>query len=377
MLHLIKYRAKNTLREKTTLFWAFLFPFILGTLFCMAFGGAGEDLDTIETALVMEDESAAAKALQMVLTMMGDAEDSPVSVKEMSQKEAEKKLEEGKISGIFVGGETAKLLVAENGLEQSILQVILEQFQSRVSFIMDIGKEKPEKLADISETIIQSTDASYVKESALGGENPDAFIQYYFALLAMACLFGSYLGMDVATQLQGNVEAVGARRMVSSTSKIKMALCDVCVISIVDFISITLLLFYLRYILKVQIGENWPKIMLIVYTGCLLGISIGLWIGSMSKVKEGVKVGILTLTGLFSSFLSGLMIGGIKGMIEDTCPLINRINPASVITDALYSISIYPDHGRYIRDIIILAVWMVFFLGLAFWKMRRVRYDSI
>ena len=138
-----------------------------------------------------------------------------------------------------------------------------------------------------------------------------------------------------------------------------------------------LLLCYLKYVLKIAIGDNWPGMLLIVLVGGLVGLAVGACVGSISKFGESVKVGILTLVGLFSSFLSGLMVGGIKGLLEEHCPIINRINPASLITDAFYSISMYPDNARYVRDIIMLAVWAVILSAVVLVKMRRVRYDSI
>ena len=108
-----------------------------------------------------------------------------------------------------------------------------------------------------------------------------------------------------------------------------------------------------------------------------MGISVGVLVGSMAKFSLNVKNGILTLFGLFSSFLSGLMIGGIKGLLEEHCPIINRINPASVITDAFYSISMYPDSARYARDICTLSALALILFVVAFMKIRRVRYDSI
>lgn len=377
MLHHIKYRGKSILREKTTLFWSFAFSFVLGTLFYLAFSDMNSNLDTIETALVMQEQGREAVSLKSVLGMISDSEESLISVKEMSEKEAEKKLSDKKISGIFLAGKEAELVVAENGMEQSILQGILEQFQSRVNFISDVSKDRPEKLGSVVKSMMQNANAVYVRETALGGENPDGFIQYYFALIAMTCLFGCYLGMDVATQLQANVGMVGARRTVSSTSKIKMFLCDICTVCVADFVSAILLLCYLKFVLKLEIGDDWPRMLLVVLTGCVVGIAIGAWVGSMSKANEGVKAGILTAVGLFSSFLSGLMIGGIKGWLEEYCPIINRLNPASVITDALFSISMYPDNARYYKDILTLGVFALVLFGVVFVKMRRVRYDSI
>ncbi|MCH5268284.1 MAG: ABC transporter permease [Lachnospiraceae bacterium] len=377
MLHLIKYRIKNIFREKTTLFWSFIFSFILGTLFYMAFNNMYSDLDTIRTALVIEDNSTEATVLKSVLGMISDSEDSLIDVAEMSGKEAEKQLKDGEVIGIFFAGKEPSLTVKENGVEQSVLQAILEQFQSRVALITDVRIEHPEKLKEIGLSMMKTANVSYVKETALGGEVPNGFIQYYFALIAMTCLFGAYMGMDVAVQLQANVGAVGARRCVSATGKMKMLAADILTISVTEFMIDGLLLCYLKFVLKVEIGDDWGKMLLIVLFGSIVGIAIGVLIGSMHKIGMGAKVGILTTVGLFSSFLSGLMIGGIKGTIEEYCPIVNRINPASVITDAFYCITMYPDTTRYFRDILTLGVLAVLLFAVTILKMRRVCYDSI
>ena len=90
MLHLMKYRGRITLREKTTVFWSFVFAFILTTLMYMAFGGMNDAPDTMKTALVMEDQGAEAMALKSVLTMLEDSEEKLISVEEMTREEAEK-----------------------------------------------------------------------------------------------------------------------------------------------------------------------------------------------------------------------------------------------------------------------------------------------
>lgn len=377
MLHLIKYRGKIILREKTTLFWSFIFSFILATLMYMAFSDMSAAPDTMRTALVMKEQGTEAQALKSVLTILGSSEDSFIKAEEMSEKEAEKKLKDDEICGIFLAGKTPELRIAENGLEQSILQGILEQFQSRMNYIADVSREKPEKLNEAAASIMKETSAVYVEEGALGGEKPDGFIQYFFSVIAMTCLFGCYLGLDIAIQLQGNVGAVGARRMVSATKKVRMFLCDAGVAFALDFIITALLMLYMRYILKLEIGNDWPRMLLIAFAGCLMGVAIGILIGSMSRLSYGVKTGIMTMGGLFSSFLSGLMVGSIKGLLEEYCPVVNRLNPASVITDALYSITMYPDSARFIRDIVTLTILALIFLGTAFYNMRRVRYDSI
>lgn len=377
MLHLMKYRLLGILREKTILFWSVLFSFILGTLFYMAFGKMTSQISTIKVAVVTVDESTESVMLKSVLGMIADSEASPISVEEMPDEKAKRKIKKDEIGGIFYAGKEAGLVVAENGIEQSVLQAILEQFQSRIHFVSDVNVGKPEQLMALSNSMMQHANAVYVEETSLGGEAPDGFVQYYFALIAMTCLFGAYMGMDVAARLQANVSMVGARRTVSPTAKTKLLLCDLLAVCLLEFVMNLLLLCYLKYVLKIAIGENWPKMMLIVLTGGLVGLAVGACVGSISRLSEGMKVGILTLAGLFSSFLSGLMVGGIKGLLEEHCPMINRLNPASLITDAFYSISMYPDNARYRRDILLLTAWAVALSAVALAKMRRVRYDSI
>ena len=59
------------------------------------------------------------------------------------------------------------------------------------------------------------------------------------------------------------------------------------------------------------------------------------------------------------------------------CPIINRINPAAVLSDAFYCMGIYNDMERFSRCLLILAVMSALLLTAAFLGIRRERYDSI
>ena len=107
------------------------------------------------------------------------------------------------------------------------------------------------------------------------------------------------------------------------------------------------------------------------------GLCIGILIGCAGKLSYGVKSGIGVLATLFPSFFAGLMFGGMKNVIEQNAPIINRINPASVLSDAFYCISVYDDAARYHRCILILACMCLICIISSFLLIRRERYDSI
>ena len=117
--------------------------------------------------------------------------------------------------------------------------------------------------------------------------------------------------------------------------------------------------------------------LLITFLGCLIGVSLGFFVGSLGKIREGVKIGILLAVSMTCCFLSGLMNNTMKDIVEKNIPVLNRLNPAALISDAFYCINVYNDPARYYRNLIILAVMSVLLTGASFFMIRRERYDSL
>ena len=117
--------------------------------------------------------------------------------------------------------------------------------------------------------------------------------------------------------------------------------------------------------------------LLISLFGSLIGVSMGMFIGSFGKMQEGVRIGLMLGISMVSSFLAGLMNGNMKDIVEKSVPFVNRINPASLISDAFYCINVYDDMTRYYRNLITLAVMCVVLVMASFFMVRRERYDSI
>lgn len=108
---------------------------------------------------------------------------------------------------------------------------------------------------------------------------------------------------------------------------------------------------------------------------------MGIFVGSLPKGTENVKIGGLIAVSMVCSWAAGLMNSALaknmKNMIEEHCPLLNRINPVAVVTDALYCMNIYDDSARLTRDFLILGMMSVVLVTVAFLQVRRKSYDSI
>ena len=109
----------------------------------------------------------------------------------------------------------------------------------------------------------------------------------------------------------------------------------------------------------------------------MIGISLGMMLGCVSRLSVNAKMGLCVLFTLLPGFLAGLMFGQMKDIIEHHCPIINRLNPASVLSDAFYCIGVYDDSERLLRNLLLLGVMSAALVTVAYLAVRRERYDSV
>lgn len=379
MLFLFKYRFLQTIREFSIMFWALAFPIILGTLFYFSFGtsinATGEtQWDEIKTAVVTEDSASEnAKAFETFLENM-DGELLDIT-RVSSEDEALRLLDEDKVTGIYYIKKTPSLTVGKNGLNESILTSALDSFNQNSAMIQDILSEHPDRLASVLNSIGDYRQS--VHEETLGGKTLNPNVQYFFALIAYACLSGVFLGVRASFDTQADLTALGARRSITPTHRLKLVIIDMLVLVTIHFVNILILNLYVTQILNISLGDDIPSLLLVDFMGSIIGVCMGLAFGSISKMDLGMKMGFSVVLTLFPGFLSGLMFGNMKNIIELHCPIVNRINPAAVLSDAFYCLGIYNDMDRFRRCILILAAMSILLLFSAFLGVRRDSYDSI
>ncbi len=380
MLHLLRYRFLQTIRNFPIMFWALIFPIILGTFFYLSFGRAGlestgeSSWDEIKVAVVREGNSSEnARAFEKFLEEMdGDMLD----IQDISQEaEALGALNEETISGIFYVRDTPSLTVAKNGLNESILTSVLNSYNQNADMFRKIAMTHPENLPAAIEALEDYRETT--SEVSLNGGDLNPNVQYFFALIAYACLSGAFLGVQSSEDGQANISALGARRSITPTHKLTLIMIDMAVLFIVHFFNILILCLYISKVLKISLGNDTGALLLVDFMGSMIGVCLGVAIGCLARISFTMKTAVCILFTLFPGFLAGLMFGNMKNIIELHCPVINRLNPAAVLSDAFYCMGIYNDMERFTRCLLILAVMSVLLLTIAFLGIRRERYDSI
>ena len=375
MRHLIKYRFIQTVREWSVMFWALAFPIILGTFFFVSFGSGvtGEEMDAIRVAVVEQETNQQEGGAfgEFLEQMDGDT----LKIEKMDEEQALKDLKGDEITGIYYTGGKPSLTVAKSDLNTSILKALLDSYNKNANMIMKIAQDHPERLMQAVEAL--DGWQTMTEEVSVGGRTMDPNVSYFFALIAYACLSGAFLGVQASLDGQANLSALGARRSVTPTHKLRLVLTDMSVLFFIQFVNIIILTVVVRFVFGIDLGGNIGQILLVDLLGSMIGVSMGIMIGCVGKLSESIKMGLTVMLTLLPGFLAGLMFGNMKNIIEQNCPIINRINPAAVLSDTFYCMGVFDDAERFTRNLMILGLMSVLFIGIAFFAVRRERYDSI
>ena len=183
--------------------------------------------------------------------------------------------------------------------------------------------------------------------------------------------------MFITNYKLANTSSVGKRTSISPIHKLKMLLASLLASYIVQIIGIAILFMYTIFVLKVNYSSPIPYIILLALLGSLAGLSLGISIATLIKKDENTKTGILISITMLGCFLSGMMGITMKYIIDKNIPILNKINPANMITDGFYSLYYYDTLNRYVLNIVSLLLFSICMILLSYKGLRRQKYDSI
>jgi ABC-2 type transport system permease protein len=190
-------------------------------------------------------------------------------------------------------------------------------------------------------------------------------------------MFGGLLTQKCVKELQADQSALGARRSIAPTKKTTLFLVDVMACLTIQFGEICITIIYLAGILKVNMGGNIGYVLLTALAGGLAGNGLGLFVALVAKGSPETREGWVTGISLVSSFLAGLMWMDMYRIVEKHAPIINRINPASLIVNSFYSLIIYDTKDRYFENLLSLLVIFAVTTVASIVIIRRKKYASI
>lgn len=391
------YMIKIMVRGKVTIFWTLVFPLLLATFMYMAFGNIYEQDEmfrNIKVAVVTEDESI--NGLNYMLDALSEGDDALLAVTRMSERDAEKALAEEEVEGIIYTDDV-RLTVAESSVNASILETVLSEYKQYEHALMDIYKDgvglDGDMAADgtglqqymagifdmnnMSEIVTKlSAQKTYYTEKASTEGSQNIYNNYFYAIFAMSCLFASLSSIGMMSNLQANVSATGKRKNVSPQRKMTFVLAEFAALLLIHF-AVEVVSFIYMSCIGVDFGDKVWEILLTLFVGCFIGLALGVIAGAIPKLKEGTKIGIVIGISMVMSIMSDLCINGLKYEIQQHAPIINKLNPAALISDSFYALNVYSDHKVFTGNILIMTVEAVVLITVGILMVRRNRYASV
>jgi len=373
--HSLKYAFITMLKNKTALIWTLIFPIALGSFMYMAFGNIYEDqalFTEVPVAVVKEKENENFEAMLKELSKEDD--EQLLVVNYMEADEAKEALLDEEVVAIINMNEDIDLTIASNSYKATMVETIINEYKKQEKVITDIAKNHPENLAGVIENLADSKNFYTEKNTSDG--NQDMMTNYFYAIFAMSCLFGSFGAIEKIGKLQGNVSPLGMRRCLSPNSKMISIVAEF--ISMITFQTIVQIIALIYFVaIGVDFGSKYPQMIGILFFGSCIGIAFGIIIGSISKLSENTKSGICISVSMVIAGMADLYANGVKDMIEHKAPIINRLNPAALISDSFYALNVYDTNERYFGNMAILGTMTVVLLIVSYLMLRRNKYASV
>ena len=379
--HNLKYSLKSLIKNKGLLFWTFLFPLLMATLFNMAFGNwvESEKFESIDIAIIKNSYYEDNEVAKRVFESISSGEDRVFNITYVSDDVALKLLNDDKITGYikyYDGG--SDITVKSNGVSATIIKSVVDEIDTYNVMFNDLVEKELTSSFDIDKAVteaINGIENIQVKTKDVSVKKLDIAVIEYYSLLSMTCLYGGFIALTCISNSLASISSRGKRVEVAPTKKSVIILSSLLSRFIVQMIGVLLLLAYLKLI-GVNLYANVLGLMVVTVLGVLAGIALGLLISVVNNKNEGVKFGIVIAVSMACSVLAGLTGVSLKYVVDSNFPIINKINPAAMITDGLYALY-YEDISRFNYNMISLIIFVVVLVFISVVSLRRKKYDSI
>lgn len=376
-----KYALLRLMHNKANLFWILVFPIVLGCFFKIAFSNitASESFHTIPVAVVEGDNADATAFHTMIEQLSGDSEDAMLSATFCDDKKARTLLEKGKVDGIFYTTDTVELAVnsdlSDASINQSILQSLLTQYYLNRDLIVQILTTNPGNIESLVDSIGQSVDTR--KEVSLTRNNIDTYDQYFYNLIAMACLYTAMGGINLAINNSANLSSLAARKTIAPAKRAALIGTELLAIILFESLLNMVSFLFIVTVLGIHMTTHLGLALLTILISTTFSITFGMFLGCVGPKSEGGKTGLMFAVVMPLCFLSGLMMGTMRMVVEKYAPFVNRINPAALISDSFYALNNYDTLTRYTGNILTLLLMTALFLIISILVTRRKTYASL
>lgn len=405
--HLQTYSLRLFFRNKEGVAFGILLPFVFGLIYLFAFQElvtTDQTFDPVPVAVVFEgtqDEITLAKESLSAVAQPADLKNDTLVVAEentdamMWYYETDKNsaiqlLENQTIDDVvYIDNANSQFQVsltvgshAANDMTSTIVYTALSNLSSITGTITGMytnaaQSDNPPQAIEQVNQILESTEIS---QSFITDSNVEEGISgmsiFYYASLAYICIFFMSVGVSVVTENEANYSPSALLVTASPVPKSKR-FGVTFLTSAISSLAIVYLLLLIYHFNDVPLGNDPWRLVALMTLGVLVGLLLGTATASLFKNKASVLIGISITIPLVLGALSGLMVVDLKYFIMEEMPILAKLNPVSLINDALYYLNSYPTYQQYNENMLILGLYAVLLLLITLRALRRTDYENL
>lgn len=234
---------------------------------------------------------------------------------------------------------------ASYDVNRAILESVATSYLQSEALIEELATHDPVALSDPT-TIENALGLSVsVREVSLTHAQPDSMVRFYYALLGMASIFAAQLAGESVWRLQPTSSAAGARRTVSSTSRMRLLIPTIGACWAVSTTFLAIAFGYICLTAHIDFSGREGLCLVGIAASSLLSCGIGALVGALpGRMDSDSRRGILTaLTCLLSLFagLYGEPTMELADTVAHVFPAATWLNPVCLIRDLFYTVYYY------------------------------------
>lgn len=234
---------------------------------------------------------------------------------------------------------------ASYDVNRAILESVATSYLQSEALIEELATHDPVALSDPT-TIENALGLSVsVREVSLTHAQPDSMVRFYYALLGMASIFAAHLAGESVWHLQPTSSAAGARRTVSSTSRMRLLIPTIGACWAVSTTFLAIAFGYICLTAHIDFSGREGLCLVGIAAASLLSCGIGALVGALpgrmgSDSRRGVLMALTCLLSLFAG-LYGEPTMELADTIAQALPAATWLNPVCLIRDLFYTVYYY------------------------------------
>lgn len=359
-LHSFKNTFKVLIRDRTLIFWSLIFPLILGFFFNIALGNIKNSMEFEPINVSVKEDLRDDKYFDDFLKTLEKEKIFKISHKN--------KLDDEKITAYIKDYD--KVEFKKSGLYESIVESIMNAYLRKGMMAEKIFRKNP-----TFNSKILTESSSHIKDNSK--KNIDIVNTFFYCLIGMQSLYGFSFGLLIIYRYEANLSSLAKRNAIAPIKKSISLLASILAGFIINFSIVLFTILFFNKIYKIDFSSKLIPLIFLIGLASLFGVLFGALIALSNKSSIEVKNGIGIAISMVFSYFAGMMNSDVKIMVQENYPIINKLNPASLINDGIYSLYYYDTLDRYWENVKYLLFLTLLFGLISYLLTRGRQYDSI